>query len=226
MQNIRQTYKRKVLQKIATGLISGLLVVEVMFIPYEPIPTLEHQGQIKYGGIWWDIEDYDEMIVERERCLEIEQAEDAAIAELIRQAQERQSIESESKYIKNKEWDVAETYMLANIAMAEAEGEDTKGKALVILVVLNRVQSDEFPDTIEEVIKESNQFTAYENGRYDKVKPNEDCYKALDLVRQNWDESQGATYFEQTSTQNTWHNTNLKKLFTHGNHTFYTKIGG
>ncbi len=226
MQNIRRIHKYKILQKIVTGLISGLLVVEVMLIPYEPIPTLEHQGQIKYCGIWWDIDDYDEMIVEREQCLKIEQAEDVAIAELIKQAQERQSIESESKYIKNKDWDVDETYMLANIAMAEAEGEDMKGKALVILVVLNRVQSDEFPDTIEEVIKESNQFTAYENGRYDKVKPNEDCYKALDLVRQNWDESQGATYFEQTSTQNTWHNTNLKKLFTHGNHTFYTKIGG
>ncbi len=226
MQNIRQTYKRKVLQKIATGLISGLLIVEVMFIPYEPIPTLEHQRQIKYGGIWWDIEDYDEMIVEREEYLKAEQAEESTITELIRQVQERQSIESKSKYIKNKDWDVAETYMLANIAMAEAEGEDTEGKALVILVVLNRVQSDEFPNTIEEVIKESNQFTAYENGRYDKVNPNEDCYKALELIRQNWDESQGATYFEQTSTQDTWHTSNLKKLFTHGNHTFYTKIGG
>lgn len=50
---------------------------------------------------------------------------------------------------------------LAKIAMAEAEGEDTEGKAQVILVVLNRVWSNDFPDTIEGVITEKNQFTAY-----------------------------------------------------------------
>ena len=38
--------------------------------------------------------------------------------------------------------------------MAEAEGEDTEGKALVILVVLNRVRSEGFPDTVEDVIME------------------------------------------------------------------------
>ena len=43
---------------------------------------------------------------------------------------------------------------LAKLAMAEAEGEDTEGKALVILVVLNRVQSEGFPDTVEDVILE------------------------------------------------------------------------
>lgn len=46
------------------------------------------------------------------------------------------------------DWDAEDAYMLAKIAMAEAESEDTEGKALVMLVVLNRVWSDEFPDTI------------------------------------------------------------------------------
>ena len=45
-----------------------------------------------------------------------------------------------------------EDYLLAQIAMAEAEGEDTEGKALVMLVVLNRVEADEFPDSVENVI--------------------------------------------------------------------------
>ena len=40
---------------------------------------------------------------------------------------------------------------------------------------------------------------------------------------EHWDESQGATYFERTTDEATWHNTTLKKLFTHGNHTFYTE---
>ena len=120
--------------------------------------------------------------------------------------------------------DADDSYRLAKIAMAEAEGEDTEGKALVILVVLNRVWSDEFPDTIEGVITEDTQFAAYENGRYDRVEPDADCYRALEMVQvEHWDESRGATYFERTTDETTWHNTTLKKLFTHGNHTFYTE---
>lgn len=122
------------------------------------------------------------------------------------------------------DWDADDSYRLAKIAMAEAEGEDTEGKALVILVVLNRVWSDDFPDTIEGVITEDTQFAAYENGRYDRVEPDADCYRALEMVQvEHWDESRGATYFERTTDETTWHNTTLKKLFTHGNHTFYTE---
>ena len=39
-------------------------------------------------------------------------------------------------------------------------GEDVEGKALVMLVVLNRVWSDKFPDSIEEVITQERQFTS------------------------------------------------------------------
>lgn len=118
-------------------------------------------------------------------------------------------------------WDADEAYLLAKIAMAEAEGEDTEGKALVILVVLNRVQSEAFPGTIQEVIYQKNQFSPVANGRLDKVEPNEDCYKALDLVRlEQWDDSEGALYFESKS-QSEWHRRNLKFLFQRGSHYFY-----
>ena len=116
-----------------------------------------------------------------------------------------------------------ESYLLTKIAMAEAEGEDTEGKALVMLTVLNRVRSDKFPDTIEGVITEKDAFTSYTNGRYDAVEPNADCFTALELIQmQNWNESHEALYFERTTDESTWHNRNLKKLFVHGNHTFYT----
>lgn len=123
--------------------------------------------------------------------------------------------------IASMDWDMDEAYLLAKIAMAEAEGEDTEGKALVMLVVLNRVWSDEFPDTIEEVIFQKGQFSPVSNGRFDRVVPDEDCYRALDLIQvEKWDESQGATYFESKS-DSTWHSRNLKFLFKHGNHYFY-----
>ena len=51
--------------------------------------------------------------------------------------------------VTSRDLDAEESYLLTKIAMAEAEGEDTEGKALVIMVVLNRVWSDKFPDSIE-----------------------------------------------------------------------------
>lgn len=112
-------------------------------------------------------------------------------------------------------------YLLAKIAMAEAEEEDTEGKALVIQVVLNRIADKGFPDTVEGVIYQPWQFTPVSDGRLDSVEPNEDCWKALDLVMaERWDKSCGATYFESKSNS-TWHRENLEFLFAHGKLYFY-----
>lgn len=122
------------------------------------------------------------------------------------------------------DWDADESYLLAKIAMAEAEGEDTEGKALVMLVVLNRACSDGFPDSIEEVILQDRQFSPVTNGRWDRVEPDQDCWDALKLIENGWDESQGALYFESKSKSN-WHRRNLEFLFQHGCHYFYTEKG-
>jgi len=112
-------------------------------------------------------------------------------------------------------------YLLAKIAMAEAEGEDTEGKALVMLVVLNRVKADGFPGSIRDVIYEKNQFSPIADGRFDRVEPDKDCWKALDMVwNDRWDGSQGALYFESRSGS-AWHSENLDFLFRHGKHYFY-----
>ncbi len=123
-------------------------------------------------------------------------------------------------------WDESDEYMAARMAMAEAESEDTEGKALVILVIWNRIQSGKFPDTVKGVISQQNAFTSYNNGRYEAVKPDADCWAALELIQgTGWDESRGALYFERTpgEGESTWHSRNLKRLFIHGNHTFYTE---
>lgn len=114
-----------------------------------------------------------------------------------------------------------EGYMLQKIAMAEAEDQDTEGKALVILVVMNRVNSDGFPDDIWSVITQKGQFESYENGRYDRVIPDEDCADALELVESGWDSSEGALFFEITPKGGSWQSHNLTRLFKHQAHTFY-----
>ena len=122
----------------------------------------------------------------------------------------------------SRDFDGEEAEMLMKIAMAEAEGESTEGKALVMMVVLNRVWSDGFPDTIEEVIFQKNQFSPVrEGGRYYTTEPNEDCAKALEMVLDGWDESQGALYFEAKGNDDSWHSKNLEFLFQYGGHKFY-----
>lgn len=123
--------------------------------------------------------------------------------------------------IQSKDWDADDSYLLAKIAMAEAEGEDVEGKALVILVVLNRVWTDEFPGTIHDVIYQKNQFSPIANGRFDRVEPDDECYEALEMVMSGWDESNGALYFESEKSADNWHSRHLDYLFTHGGHRFY-----
>lgn len=123
--------------------------------------------------------------------------------------------------IGSRDWGAEDAGLLMKIAMAEAEGESVEGKALVMLVVLNRVWSDEFPDTIEEVIFQPRQFSVTEpGGRYYTTEPDEGCREALALVSAGWDGSQGALYFESCENDS-WHSRNLEYLFQEGNHRFY-----
>lgn len=121
----------------------------------------------------------------------------------------------------SRDWDGEESQMLMKIAMAEAEGETVEGKALVMLVVLNRVWDSGFPNTIEEAIFQPKQFSPVrEGGRYYTTEPNEECYEALELVQNGWDESGGALYFESCENSS-WHSENLEFLYQVGNHKFY-----
>ena len=118
----------------------------------------------------------------------------------------------EFKY--SKDWSSEESYLLAKIAMAEAEGCNIQTKALIIMCVLNRVWSDEFPDTINEVIFQKNQFSPINDGRWDRVEPNEDCYEAVKAVMEaKHDYSDGATYFESCVNEDNWHSRNLEFLY-------------
>ena len=139
--------------------------------------------------------------------------------------EEQDLVEVKTVEVENEQFTDEEEYLLAKLAMAEAEGEDLKGKAFVMLVVLNRVNDDEFPDTIKEVIfQESNgtyQFSPIGDWRFFKQEPNDECYEALELVKTGYDESKGALYFTSIKEQSTWHSRNLDFLFEHGGHLFY-----
>ena len=70
--------------------------------------------------------------------------------------------------------------LLAGIVFAEAKGEDLEGKRYVVDVVLNRVDSEKFPNDIVGVIFQKNQFwTRGLPKTFDEIPA--ECYEAVDL---------------------------------------------
>lgn len=134
--------------------------------------------------------------------------------------------ESDAEYVSASENDQnlnnKDSDILLRIAMAEAEGEGTEGKALVMKVVLNRVEDREFPNSVEGVVFQPGQFEpVLDDGRYWNVEPDAECYKALYMVQcENWDDTEGALYFCRTGSS-PWMENNTEYLFTMGNHSFY-----
>lgn len=132
---------------------------------------------------------------------------------------EARSLYPEFSY--SRDWDADESYLLAKIAMAEAEGEPVRGKALVILVVLNRVYDGAFPGTIQDVLFEPGQFSPVASGRFSSVEPDESCWEAVyEVMGAQYDYSRGALYFESCGGDS-WHSRNLEFLYQYGNHKFY-----
>lgn len=87
-----------------------------------------------------------------------------------------QNVDKCFRYLTSEEYTV-----LAHCVEAEAGNQDVYGRQLVVDVVFNRVDSDEFPDNVIDVIYQEHQFAVVTDGRIDKVTPSEETYKAIDL---------------------------------------------
>lgn len=73
----------------------------------------------------------------------------------------------------------AEIQIIAMITMAEAENEPEYGKRLVIDTILNRVDSDKFPDTIIDVATQPNQYTSMNSDRMSRCYVRDDIYQLV-----------------------------------------------
>ncbi len=75
----------------------------------------------------------------------------------------------------------AELEVLAKCVEAEAGNQSIDVKRAVVSVILNRVDDDDWPDTISEVIADPYEFATYWNGRMDEVTPSTSTYEAIAL---------------------------------------------
>lgn len=152
-------------------------------------------------------------------------AEDSGAAETAEEAAQEAAAETGRIYeVSEEDYDA-----LLRLVEAEASGEDIKGKLLVANVVLNRVKSGVFPDTIKEVIYQRQngraQFSPVATGKIDRVAVSEETVEAVERALCGEDESAGALYFVAPAYADAgnhqWFRDNLTLLFSYEGHEFY-----
>ena len=152
-------------------------------------------------------------------------AEDSGAAETAEEAAQEAAAETGRIYeVSEEDYDA-----LLRLVEAEASGEDIKGKLLVANVVLNRVKSGAFPDTIKEVIYQRQngraQFSPVATGKIDRVAVSEETVEAVERALCGEDESAGALYVVAPAYADAgnhqWFRDNLTLLFSYEGHEFY-----
>ncbi|MCH5155709.1 MAG: spore cortex-lytic enzyme [Clostridiales bacterium] len=89
--------------------------------------------------------------------------------------------------------------LLARCVYGESRGEPYNGQVAVAAVVLNRVRSSKFPNTIYGVIYQRGAFTAVSDGQIN-LTPNESAYNAARDALNGWDPTGGCLYYYNPAT--------------------------
>lgn len=152
-------------------------------------------------------------------------------AQLITKINLEHKIQKKPMYIPGTSHKVTarEQAILERIVEAEATGKDVKSKVLVANVILNRVRSKEFPNSIEKVVFQREngrvQFSPTADGRYDSVRVTGSTQKSVKMALKGKDYSEGALYFVEKTMANpknvSWFESSLTRLFTYEGHSFY-----
>ncbi len=112
-------------------------------------------------------------------------------------------------------------FWLSRVIYAESGNQPLEGMMAVGNVILNRVAHPSFPNTIEGVLAQKNQFTTYRSGRIANCTPNANSVIAAKLVLDGGvvEETKNALYFD--STPNSWAARNRACIAVIGGHRFY-----
>lgn len=110
-------------------------------------------------------------------------------------------------------------YQLAKCIYAEARGEPYAGQVAVGAVILNRVKSSKFPNTVYGVIYQPYAFTAVADGQI-KLEPNQTAYNAARDALNGWDPTYGCIYYYNPNTATSSWIWSRKIVVTIGKHNF------
>lgn len=107
--------------------------------------------------------------------------------------------------------------LMANAVHGEARGEPYEGKVAVAAVILNRVESPTFPNTVSGVIFEPRAFTAVADGQI-WLTPNETAKEAVMDAINGWDPTGNAEYYFNPDTATSawiWTRPQIKRIGKH-----------
>ena len=90
-------------------------------------------------------------------------------------------------------------YTLASVINGEGRGEPYTGQVAIGAVVLNRVESDKFPNSIAEVVYQSGAIDSVRDGQIN-LTPSESAIRAATDALNGWDPTDGALYFWNPAT--------------------------
>lgn len=110
-------------------------------------------------------------------------------------------------------------YLLAKCIHAEARGESYTGQVAVGAVILNRIKSPNFPNTISGVIYQKGAFTAVDDGQIN-LEPNQSAYNAARDAMNGWDPTYGCLYYYNPATATSAWIFNRQTVTTIGKHVF------
>lgn len=88
----------------------------------------------------------------------------------------------------------SDVYLLAKTIYAEGRGEPYVGQVAIGAVIMNRIRSASFPNTISGVVYQKGAFTAVDDGQIN-LTPNETAMKAARDAMNGWDPTGGALYY-------------------------------
>ncbi len=88
----------------------------------------------------------------------------------------------------------SDIYLLARTIYAEGRGEPYTGQVAIGAVILNRIRSDDFPNTVSGVVYQKHAFTAVSDGQIN-LTPNDTAMRAAKDAVNGWDPTGGALYY-------------------------------
>lgn len=94
----------------------------------------------------------------------------------------------------NSNYTNSDLYLIAKAIHAEGRGEPYTGQVAIGAVILNRVRSSSFPNTVAGVIYQKNAFTAVADGQIN-LEPNQTAMRAAQDALNGWDPTGGAIYY-------------------------------
>ena len=113
----------------------------------------------------------------------------------------------------------SDLYLLSCCVYGEARGESYTGKVAVAAVILNRVKSSKFPNSISGVIYQTGAFTCVSDGQIN-LGTNDECTRAAQDAMNGWDPTGGAIYYFNPATATSKWIWSRPQLVTIGKHIF------